>query len=181
MSLQRTQSSSRELRPARTNLQPCMTLCRDPQPSHMGPLTNRNREILTDAVQSHGVCGHQLHTSRKHATWTARLLWFVVTSFSFCLLFTSDHFSPFTFAWILYPQASLGGSDSKESAYNTEDLGSIPGLGRSPGEGNGNPLWYSCLGNSMDRGVWWGTVHGVAKSWTWVSNYHIPFPILMVI
>ena len=51
----------------------------------------------------------------------------------------------------------LGGSDSKESAYNVEDMGSIPGLGRSPGGGNGNPPKYSCLENSMDRGPWpWG-------------------------
>ena len=47
----------------------------------------------------------------------------------------------------------------------------IPGLGRSPGEGNGNPLQYSCLRNPMDRGVWWASVHGVAKSWTQLSNY----------
>jgi len=45
-------------------------------------------------------------------------------------------------------------------------LGSIPGLGISPGEGNGNPLQYSCLENPVDRGAWWATVHGVAKSWT---------------
>ena len=57
-----------------------------------------------------------------------------------------------------------GGSDSKASAYNTGDLGSIPGLGRSPGEGNGNPLQYSCLENPMDGGAWWATVYGVAKS-----------------
>ena len=50
-----------------------------------------------------------------------------------------------------------GGSDGKESACNAGDLGLIPGLGRSPGEGNGNPLQYSCLGNSMDRGAWWAT------------------------
>ena len=53
-----------------------------------------------------------------------------------------------------------GGSDGKASAYNAGDLGSIPGWGRSPGEGNGNPL----LENSMDRGAWWATVHGVVKS-----------------
>ena len=47
-----------------------------------------------------------------------------------------------------------GGSDGKASAYNAGDPGSIPGLGRSPGEGNGNPLQYSCLENSMDRGAW---------------------------
>ena len=49
-----------------------------------------------------------------------------------------------------------GGSDGKASAYNAGDLGSIPGLGRSPGEGNGNPLQYSCLENPMDRGTWLG-------------------------
>ena len=48
-----------------------------------------------------------------------------------------------------------GGSNGKASAYNAGDLGSIPRLGRSPGEGNGNPLQYACLGNSMDRGAWW--------------------------
>ena len=52
------------------------------------------------------------------------------------------------------------------------DLGLIPGLGRYPGEGNGNPLQYSCLENSMDRGAWWATVHGVAKSRTWLSDSH---------
>ena len=53
--------------------------------------------------------------------------------------------------------------NGKESACNAGDLGSVPGLGRSPGEENGNPLQYSCLGNPMDRGDWWPTVHGVAK------------------
>ena len=57
-----------------------------------------------------------------------------------------------------------GGSGSKESACSAEDLGSIPGLGRSPGEGNGNPLQYSCLKNSMDIEAQWATVHGVAES-----------------
>ena len=56
-----------------------------------------------------------------------------------------------------------GGLDSKESACNAGDLGSIPGLGRSPGEGNGNPLQYSCLENPMVRGAWWAIVYGVAK------------------
>ena len=53
-----------------------------------------------------------------------------------------------------------GGSDWKESACNVGDPGSIPGLGRSPEEGNGNPLQYSCLEKLMDRGAWWATVHG---------------------
>ena len=55
------------------------------------------------------------------------------------------------------------GSDGKESACNAGDLGSILGSGRSPGEGNCNPLQYSCLGNYMDGGSWWATVRGVAK------------------
>ena len=59
-----------------------------------------------------------------------------------------------------------GGSDSKASACNAGDPGSTPGLGRSPGEGNGTPLQYSCLENPMDGGAWWATVHGVAKSQT---------------
>ena len=59
-----------------------------------------------------------------------------------------------------------GGSDGKASAYNVGDLGLIPGPGRSPGVGNGNPLQYSCLGNPMDGGAWKAIVHGVAKSWT---------------
>ena len=64
-----------------------------------------------------------------------------------------------------------GGSDGKESACNVGDLGSIPGLGRSPGGGHGNPFQYSCLGNPMDRGAWWSAVHGIAKSQTRLSDY----------
>ena len=68
-----------------------------------------------------------------------------------------------------FPRGSLG----KESAWNLGDLGLIPGLGRSPGEGNGYPLQYSCLENSMDRGAWQATAHRVAKSPTllkWLST-----------
>ena len=57
-----------------------------------------------------------------------------------------------------------GGSEGKASACNAGDPGSIPGWGRSPGEGIGNPLQYSCLENPMDGGAWWATVHGVTKS-----------------
>ena len=64
----------------------------------------------------------------------------------------------------------LGGSDSKESTCNVGDLGSIPGLGKSPGGGHGNLLQYSCLENPMDRGAWWATVHGVTKSWTRLND-----------
>ena len=70
---------------------------------------------------------------------------------------------------IMIKPGFLGGSNGKESACNAGDLGSIPGSGISPGERNGNPLQYSCLENSMDREAWWVTVHGVAKSRTWLS------------
>ena len=62
------------------------------------------------------------------------------------------------------------GSGGKESACNAGDSGSTPGLGRSPGEDNGNPLQYSCLDNSIDRGAWQATVHGVAKRWTQLND-----------
>ena len=58
------------------------------------------------------------------------------------------------------------GAVIKNLPANTGDAGTIPGLGRFCGEGNGNPLRYSCLGNSTDRGAWWATVHGVTKSQT---------------
>ena len=67
------------------------------------------------------------------------------------------------------PWGFPGGSDGKESACKAGDLGLIPGSGRSPGEGNGNPLQYSCLENPMDRGDWWATVHGAATQ-TQLSN-----------
>ena len=64
-----------------------------------------------------------------------------------------------------------GGSAVKKPTASAGDVGLIPGLGRSPGEGNGNPLQYSCLENPMDRGAWWATVHGVAKSRTQLSDF----------
>ena len=64
-----------------------------------------------------------------------------------------------------------GSLDGKASAYNVGDLGLIPGSGRSPGEGNGNPLQYSCLENPMDQGSWWATVHGVTESQTRLSDF----------
>ena len=71
---------------------------------------------------------------------------------------------------LIYKTSVPDGSVGKESAGNVEDPGSIPGWGRSPGEGNGNPLQYSCLENSMDRGACWAAVHGVAKSQKRLTN-----------
>ena len=69
----------------------------------------------------------------------------------------------------LYPSL-LVVQDDKEAAYNAGDPGFIPGSGRSPGEGNGDPLQYSSLENLTDRGAWWASVHGVTKSWTRLSE-----------
>ena len=77
--------------------------------------------------------------------------------------------------WLsLEPRASPCGSNGKElarSTGDTRDVSSIPGSGKFPGEGNGNPLQYSCLRNPMDRGAWQATVHGVAKSWTQLTEH----------
>ena len=69
-----------------------------------------------------------------------------------------------------FTMSKAGGSDGKASACSVGEPGSIPGLGKSPGEGNGNPLQYSRLGNPMDRGSWWATVHGVTKSQTQLGD-----------
>ena len=68
-----------------------------------------------------------------------------------------------------------GGSDGKAFPYNAGDQDSVPGLGRYHGEGNGNPLQYSCLENPTDGGTWQATVHGVAKSWTQLSDFTFTF------
>ena len=70
-----------------------------------------------------------------------------------------------------FPHSPVG----KESACSSGHLGLIPGLGRSPGERTGNPLQYPCLENPMDSGAWQATVNGVAKSWTWVSDWHFSY------
>ena len=70
-----------------------------------------------------------------------------------------------------------GGSDGKASVYKAGDLGSSPGLERSQGEGNGNPLQYYCLKNPMDRGAWQAAIYGVAKSWTRLSHFTSLHPV----
>ena len=90
----------------------------------------------------------------------AAAVWVMPRLYSSGFLCMSSHY-------LMFPRISSGfpgGSEVKASAYNVGDLSSIPGLGRSPGEGNGNPLQYSCLENPMEGGALWATVHGVAES-----------------
>ena len=75
------------------------------------------------------------------------------------------------FTSVLYTVGFPGGSAGKESGCNVGDVGLIAGLGRSPGEGKGYPLQYSCLENPMDGGAWWATVHGVTKSRTGLNDF----------
>ena len=74
-----------------------------------------------------------------------------------------------------YLQVALVIKNPPASAGDAREASSIPGAGRSPGEGNGNPRQYSCLENPMDREAWWATVHGVAKSRTWLSDFTFTF------
>ena len=73
--------------------------------------------------------------------------------------------------WVKWKPGLFRWLNGKESTCQAGDLGLIPGLGKSSGEGDGYLLQYSSLGNSMERGAWWVTVHVVAKSWTWLSDW----------
>ena len=105
-------------------------------------------------------------------TWFMLLLKYGLCDIIFKLIFFQFLFSTFTWT-IVNVKGFPSDSDSKESASNAGDPGSIPGLARSPGEGNGNPLQYSGLENPMDRGAWWATVNGVSKesdTTEWLSH-----------
>ena len=139
-------------------------------------------EMKTDLFQSWGHC------------WVFQICWHIE-----CSTFTASSFRfwnnlspPLALFIVMLPKAHMtshsrmsgsrlegvkkvrgfpGGSDGKASAYSAGDPGLIPGSGRYPREGNGNPLQYSCLENPMDTGAWWAIVHGVTKSWTWLSDF----------
>ena len=92
----------------------------------------------------------------NHSLFGENFIWVHIFLFST----SSSYFSSYLYVFVGFPS----GSDGKESACNVEDLGSVPGLGRSPGEGKGYPLEYSGLENCMDGGDWQATVHGVMES-----------------
>ena len=97
-----------------------------------------------------------------------------------CIL-VSPYVCQLVLSLTLPPWGFPGGSEGKASACNTGDPGSIPGSGRSPGEGNGNPLQYSCLGNPMDGGTWWATVHGVTESQMQLSDITFTLPAVCLL
>ena len=108
----------------------------------------------------------------------SKVLYIYIFSFGFFSII--GYYKIFNIVPCAYIGGFPGGSEVKVSACNAGDLGSIPGLGRSPGEGNGNPLQYSCLENPMDRGAWWATVHGVAKSQTGLSDFTFTFTSVLI-
>ena len=102
--------------------------------------------------------------TRVHEEWSTENLHWKQGDNSWFSFFKQSDYCPST-------NFNISGSEGEESACDAADLGSITGLGRSPGEGNGYPLQYSCLENSFSRGAWWATVHGVAESRTWLRDY----------
>ena len=104
-----------------------------------------------------------IHTHIKYILYIAFIL---------CITYELYSLSLYIYIYTHWCVGFPGGSDGKEFAYNVEDMGLIPGLRRSPGEGNGYPLQYSCLENSMDSRAWQATVQGIAKSWTHLSDFH---------
>ena len=101
-------------------------------------------------------------------TWKKSSHWRTIQWITFSVLRKKALFG----AMVVKMEGLLGGSDGQESVCNAGDLGSTPGGRRFPRERNSNPLQYSCLENSMDIGAWQATVHGVAKSQTWLNNTH---------
>ena len=110
-------------------------------------------------------------SAQKLVSFSYRIEYSAISSFSGNMLL----FSVYVVPSLDFP----GGSDSKEPVYNAGDLGSVPGSGRSPGEGNGDPLQYSCLENSVDRGTWRAIVHGITKSQTWLSDWYFHFSLMV--
>ena len=98
------------------------------------------------------------------------MLVYLKRNYFYCFFIKQDIQSVELFIMLSVFPIFLCDSVGKESALNAGDQGSVPEMGRSPGEGNDNPLQYFCLENSMDRGSWWATVHGVTKSWTQLSD-----------
>ena len=115
----------------------------------------------------------QTLSRNKQGTWLPWKWWvwskkFFLSLYILCNIWSSNH--GIHLCRFIYRMGFLGGSVVKNPPANAGNASLIPGLGRSPGEGNGNPFQYSCLENPMDREAWRVTVHGVTKSWTRLNN-----------
>ena len=139
----------------------------------LGKAEGRRRKWWEDGMAGwhHQLNGHELEKAEGDSEGQGRL---VCCSLSGC---REKRLSDWTTTKDILPLCNLliiydfpGGSDGKASVYNAGEPGLIPGSGRSPAEGNGNPLQYYCLENPMDRGAWRATVHGVAKSQKGLSD-----------
>ena len=111
------------------------------------------RELVTDKEVWHAAI-HGVANSRSWLSDWTELNWIYITIYLYTPLYTHVHVYIYVYVYCLCLHVFPGGSDGKASVYNVGDLGLIPGSGRSPGEGNGNPLQYYCLENPMDRGAW---------------------------
>ena len=131
--------------------------------------------FASSRLQSKSQYLRECHPREPSPKKTKRKNWFR-KFFFFLVLFGVPHPEIMFLSYLGFLSSPIpGGSDGKESACNSRNLGSISGLGRFPGEGKGYPLQCSCLENPMDRGAWWVTVHGVTKSWTQLSDLHFHF------
>ena len=139
----------------------------------MGKLRSRERQLVVEEglePRSPDSQDGQQHDAEKRG-FRAREPWFCIPSLPMPSLLDLNQLFPFSD----FP----AGSDSEASACNAGDPGSIPGLGRSPGEGNGNPLQYCCLENPTDGGAWQALVHGVAESDRTEWLHSLTFPSLV--
>ena len=117
----------------------------------------KTKIMASGPITSWGIDGETVETVSDFIFWAPKSLQMVIAAMKLKDAYSLEGFP--------------GGSEVKASACNVGDLGSVPGLEGSPGEGNGNPLQYSCLENPMDGGAWWDTVHRVAKSQTRLSYF----------
>ena len=136
-----------------------------PSPMHESEKWKWSRSVVSDSSRPHGL---QAPGSCTHGVFQARVLeWGAI---AFCI----GRFISLCLPLSRTPQVALVVKNLPANAEDIKDASSIPGFRSFPGGGHDNPLKYSCLENPMDGGAWEATVHGVAKSWTWLKCLSIP-------